>query len=476
MKRLFILFILFVLGGCKLQPDYKRPCVDIPQHWREKANRGSLAFNIGWWIQFEDPVLDCYIRFALANNKDIKIAVHRVKQASADWGIAASFLLPEVDINATVNRFEVSELTTAIPPGASRVNWNLFPFLSLSYEIDIWQRVKNLSDAGFWDFMASIQNRRTVLMTIVTSVASSYIDLRKLDQQLLVSKETLRARLEALRIITLRFEAGEVSLMDVRQAQSEVESAQVIKTKIELAITITENRLRVLLGLNPGPVKRGKTIDELTRKIYVPTGLPSDILCQRPDIIQAEDQLIAAHARLGAVKALYFPTFDLTAVYGYNSFQLNNLFTNAAKTWAYGVSIFEPLFNACRTYFQVKSAKEIQWQALFNYLNIIQQAFKEVDDALITEIKTKELQDIEFAKVETDADYLRLATLRYDNGETDYLTVLDAERKLFNSQLDYIETQSSHLKSYVDLFKVLGGGWVISADSYMLNQPPMQVD
>ena len=476
MKRALFFLSLLALSGCKIQPDYERPLVDIPKEWTEPANRGSLAFNTNWWIQFEDPVLDCYIRYALANNKNLKIAVHRVKQASADWGIAASFLLPEVDINAQVNRFEVSQITTAIPPGSSRVNWSIFPYLSLSYEIDIWQRVRNLSDASFWDFMASIQNRRTVLMTVVTSVASSYIDLRKLDRQLEISKETLRARLEALRIITLRFEAGEVSLMDVRQAQSEVEGAQVIKTKVELAITITENRLRVLLGLNPGPVKRGKTIDELTKQIYVPTGLPSDLLCQRPDIIQAEDQLIAAHARLGAVKALYFPTFDLTALYGYSSFQLNNLITNPAKTWAYGISVFEPLFNSFRTYFQVKSAKEVQWQALFNYLNIIQQAFKEVDDALITEIKTNELQNIEFAKVETDADYLRLATLRYDNGETDYLTVLDAERKLFNSQLDYIETQGNHLKSFIELLKVLGGGWVIGADSYMLNQPPMRVD
>jgi multidrug efflux system outer membrane protein len=476
MKPIFFILFFILLAGCSLQPDYKRPKVDIPNNWREKSNRGSLALNKNWWLQFNDPVLTCLIKYALGNNKDLKIAVHRVKQAAADWSSVSSYLYPDLNLNALVNRFEISEIVTPMPPGGERLNNNYFPYLSLSWEIDIWQRVKNLNDAAFWEFMASIQNRRTILITVVSAVANSYFELRKLDAQLIVANETLRARIDALKIITLRFKAGEVSLVDVRQAQSEVESAQVVKTKIELQITITENRLRVLLGLNPGPISRGNTIDQLSKNIYVPTALPSDLLCQRPDIKEAEDKLIAAHAKLGAVKALYFPKIMLNGNYGFNSLHLNTLFTNPAETWSIGFSLFEPIFNAFRTYFQVKSAKEIEWQTLFNYLLIIQQAFKEVDDALITEIKTKELEKIEFAKVETDADYLRLATLRYDNGETDYLTVLDAERKLFDSQLQFIETQSNHLKSFVELFKTLGGGWVVDADCYMLNQEPMRVD
>lgn len=476
-KSIIICILLpLIISSCKLQKDYKRPFIDIPTSWQNQTNHEPLAFNKNWWQQFEDPVLNDYIQFALANNKDLKIAVHRVRQAAADYGVVSSYLYPEIDLNILTERLGVSQITYALPPGMARTNWLLSPYFSLFYEIDIWDRVKNLSEASFFEVMSQVQHRRMILLTVVSAVASTYIELRKFDQQLLVSLETLKAREEALRIISLRYKGGQVSMMDVRQAESEVETARAAKTEYERLVTITENTLRVLLGLNPGPIKRGKTIDELSHNIEVPMGLPSDLLCQRPDIQKAEDELISSHANLASIKALFFPTLDLNGAYGASSLQLSNLFTNPANMWSIGITLFEPIFNACKTFYQVQSAAEIEWQALFNYLQVIQQAFKEVDNALISEIKFKELEKIDARKVFIDSDYLRLATIRYDNGETDYLNVLDAERKLFQSELDLAKSQSEHLKSYVDLYKSLGGGWIIDSDTFMLNQPSMKLD
>lgn len=476
MLRGLCLLLLLFLVSCNLQKPYKRPCLDIPKRWRLPTNHDNIAYNARWWHQFQDPVLDCYIRTALANNKDLKIAVHRVLQVCDEWKIVSASLYPEVDANLIVQRGEVSANATALLPGESRVSWDLNPFFSLSYEVDVWKRVQNLSDAALFDLFASVQARRIVVMGVVTAVASTYVKLRMYDAQRIIANQTLDSRLAAVKLINTRYEAGQVSLMDVRQAEAEAEDAAVTKTQLELAISLTENLLSVLLGQNPGPKVRGKTIDELQRTIYVPMGLPSELLCQRPDIMQAEDQLESTHFRVGAAKALFFPQIFLTADYGAQSTQLSNLWSGGSRTWTYGLNIVENIFDAGKIYYQFRSAKELRWQALYNYQNVIQTAFKEVDDALITENKTKELIDIESARVDTVGDYLRLSTLRYDNGETDYLTVLDAQTRLFESQLSLVGVQNDHIASYIDLYKSLGGGWVPSADCYAITRPAMRVD
>jgi multidrug efflux system outer membrane protein len=297
----------------------------------------------------------------------------------------------------------------------------------------------------------------------VSAVANGYINLRDLDKQLEVAKRTAKSREESYQLFKLRYEGGVISELELNQVKSEYEQALATIPQIEKQIAFRENGLSVLIGKNPGPIARGKSVDDLVLPA-VPAGLPSDLLERRPDIRQAEQALIAANARIGVAKAQFFPTISLTGLFGWSSTALDELFTGPAKVWSYAGALTAPIFTGGFLTGQLKATEAIQKQTLINYQSTIQNAFREVDDALIDQRRTREQLEAQKRQVDALKEYARIARLRYENGYTSYIEVLDAERSLFNAELQYAQTQGVLFQALVNLYKAVGGGWVVEAD------------
>ena len=311
--------------------------------------------------------------------------------------------------------------------------------------------------------MTGVQTCALPIFSLVSSIATGYIALRSFDKQLNIAKRTAETRREAVALFELRYRGGVVSQVEVAQVRSEYEVAVARVPLIERAIAQTENALSVLIGRNPGPIKRGKTIDEL-REVAVPAGIPSDLLARRPDIRQSEQELIAANANIGAARALYYPRISLTGLFGYASGDLGDLFQGPARQWSFGGSIVGPIFTFGLVEGQVAFAEAQQKELLTSYGRTIQNAFREVDDSLIDNRKSRERLDAQGRQVAALRDYARLAKLRYEGGYTSYLEVLDAERSLFNAELQYSLTQGELFNALVNIYKSMGGGWVNEAD------------
>jgi multidrug efflux system outer membrane protein len=302
-----------------------------------------------------------------------------------------------------------------------------------------------------------------VILSLVTSVATAYVDLRSLDRQLEIAQQTAKSREESVRLFEIRFKGGNISEMELSQVRSEYYVALAAIPDLEKRIRQQENLISILLGKNPGPIVRGKMIDAIALPA-VPVGLPSDLLTRRPDVRQAEQALIAANARIGVAKAQYFPSISLTGFFGSASTELSDLFTGPAKAWSYAGSLAGPIFTAGKIKGSVKAAQAVQQQALFGYEQAVQNGFRELEDALIDQDRTRVQLDAQAKQVEALATYARLARLRYEEGYTSYIEVLDAERSLFNGQLSYTQTQDTLLRALVTLYKAMGGGWVVEAD------------
>jgi multidrug efflux system outer membrane protein len=301
-------------------------------------------------------------------------------------------------------------------------------------------------------------------------VANGYIALRDLDKQLGVAIQTAKSREESYKLFKLRFEGGVISELELNQVKSEYEQALATIPQIQKLIAYQENALSQLLGRNPGPINRGKSMDELVLP-SVPAGLPSALLEKRPDIRQAEQTLIAANARIGVARAQYFPTISLTGLFGWASADLSELITGSAQVWSWGGTLTAPIFTGGRIKGQVKTAEAIQREALFGYQNTIKTAFREVDDALINQRRTREQMEAQQRQVDALREYARFARLRYENGLTSYIEVLDAERSLFSAELGYAQTQGVLFASLVNLYKTMGGGWVAEADKMTVSAP-----
>ena len=311
--------------------------------------------------------------------------------------------------------------------------------------------------------LGSEEARYAVILTLVASVANTYIDLRGLDRELEIALRTAKTREETYQLFKLRFEGGVISELELSQVTSEYEDVMAVIPGIEKNIAQVENGLSVLLGRNPAPVTRGKPIDALTPPA-VPAGLPSELLERRPDIRQAEQDLIAANARIGVARGLYFPTISLTGFYGTASAEFDELFSGPASIWNYGGQLTVPIFTAGRIAGIVKASEAVQQQRLARYRQAIENAFREVDDALIDQQKSRERLAAQGRQVDALRTYAGIARLRFDEGYTSYIEVLDAERSLFNVERSYTLTQAAVLRSLVDLYKAMGGGWVAQAD------------
>jgi multidrug efflux system outer membrane protein len=394
----------------------------------------------------------------------VKIAAGRVEEFMGRYGVTRAAQFPQVTASGNAIRQGFSDYTNPLPSASLQNPGSLYQlFLNGSWQIDLWGQLRRATEAARADLLSTEEARRGVILTLVTSVASAYTDLLGLDKQLEIAERTAKVRENSFNLFTLRFERGLISELELRQAESEYRSAQATIPFLQKLIAQQENALCVLLGRNPGPIPRGRPIDQLVLPL-VPAGLPSSLLENRPDIRQAEQDLIAANARIGVAKALYFPTIFLTGTYGVVSRDLDLLFTAPAKAWTYAVPAIGPVFTAGATAGQVKVAESVQQETLFRYQKVIQQAFREVDDALVDQTKSRKMLAIQGEQVEALRGYARLAELRYDNGYTSYLEVLDAQRSLFQGELLYAQTQVVLFRALVNIYKSMGGGWVAEAD------------
>jgi multidrug efflux system outer membrane protein len=312
-----------------------------------------------------------------------------------------------------------------------------------------------------------------VVLTLVSAVAAAYVDIAAFDKQLVITQGTAETRRKTRNLFQLRFDKGIISEVDLSQAESEYQDALARLPEIELAIARAENALSVLLGRNPGPIARGLTIDELILP-EVPAGLPSDLLERRPDIRAAEQVLVAANAQIGVAKSLYFPAISLTAAFGTASTDLSDLFSGPSKAWSFGVPLTVPIFTAGRIGGEVKAAEAFQKQALYSYLQSVQNAFREVDDALVDRAKSRQRLRVLAAQLKALNNYVRLGRMRYDEGVTSYLEVLDAERSRFNVELSYTTVQNVVFRSLISIYKAMGGGWVEQAEEGLSAQPVME--
>lgn len=454
-----------LVAGCMVGPDYTRPAVDAPKVFIYEPKDAADTANTQWWKQFNDPVLDGLIAEALANNLNVKVAAANVEQAVGVLTQTRSALFPQVGYDGTGGRARSTEVgaTPELARFIPNPQTSYQALLTASWELDLWGRIRRLSESARASLLATDEARRGVILSLVASVASNYLTLRGLDEQLVISNQTLGAYGESLRLFKLQFQYGQISQMNVSQVASQYETAAAQIPQIESQIAQTENSLSVLVGRNPGPIPRGKSIYELALPA-VPAGVPSDLLTRRPDLLQAEDTLIAANAQIGAARALYFPTISLTGQGGTASSSLSNLFTGPSRVWAYAGSLVGPIFTFGAVSGQVAQSEAGQRSALYSYQYSIQNAFADVESSLVASQKLQQQQAAQERLVAALSDYARLATLQYNGGYTSYTTVLQAEQSLFPAQLALASLRASVFSSSVNIYKAMGGGWIVDAD------------
>jgi len=435
--------------------------MEIGQNYRFEPKNSTEYANLSWWKQFQDPTLDHLIEVALENNQDLKMASARVLEFYAKYKIVFSQFFPQVSADGFVDRSKLSQDIDffPIPPGVPRLN-DLYSLIAkFAYEIDFWGKIRNASDAAKSIYLGEINARRNVVVTLVSSVAASYILLKQYHNQLQIASLTYESRQQAWNIARLRFEGGIVSELDVKQAESEDLAAQAQMKTFEALIARQEDLLSVLLGQAPGPIFEGTPLSDLVMVPTIPAGLPSDLLENRPDILQAEQRILAANAEVGVARAAFLPSFTLTGDLGQITTNSKTLFKDSANFFDITIKTFAPLFTGWRLTNQLSESEAVLLQALHAYQQTILTALKEVSDALIDHQKAEEKLVIQNLRVVASRDYLKLANLRYFNGQNDYLTVLDAEKSLFITQLEAATTQGDLFLSLVALYKALGQGW-----------------
>jgi len=459
-KSAVLMLMLAGVTGCTLGPDYTRPTIDTPDQWRIDDTVSNDLANSKWWLQFNDPVLDKLVEDSLRGNLDVRIAAARVDQFLGALNATRSQLYPQIGYGAEASRAQASRIgQPPLPPGADPYFSLYQASLGTAWQLDLFGRVQRLSEAAQAQVYASEQAQRGVVLTLVGNVAASYIGLRALDRQLEIAKATSDNFNETARIFDLRFKAGIVSKTEVMQITSQAQQAKAAIPAFEQAIAAQENLISILLGQNPGPIARGKTIDQLVTP-QIPSGLPSTLLARRPDILQAEQNLVAANANVGATKALYFPNISLTGLFGSVSTAFSELFTDPASAMFIGASVTGPIFTFGGIKGQVKSAEAQKQQALLVYRLTILNAFRETDDALTGSFKKASEVAEQQKRVDALREFARLSKLRFEKGMTGYLDVLVAENELFSAELAAVRLRADRNTQVINVYRAMGGGWV----------------
>lgn len=470
MRRLSLIFYTLLLAGCMMGPNYSRPDINSPETFRYETKEVRDTVNTLWWEQFQDPALNVLISEALRNNKNVKIAAANVEQAVGVLAQVRSPLFPQANYSGSAARARISESDTSQLPVSIPNPRDSFQVLAgASWEIDLWGRIRRLSEAARANLLATDEARRGAILSLVSMTATNYFQLCGLDEQLAIARKDLASYGESVRIFELQFKYGQVSRMTVEQARTRYETAAATIPQIESQIVQTENALSILLGRNPAPISRGRSLGELALPA-VPSGLPSQLLANRPDILQAEQNLIAANAQIGAARALYFPSISLTGGYGQASHHLDDLFKGPGRIWSYGGSITGPIFTAGAISGQVKQTEAAREVALLAYESSIQNAFADVENALSAHSKINEQLQAQKRLVDAASEYTRLSKLLYEGGYAPYSTVLQAQEQLFPAELNYALYRASQFTSLVNIYKAMGGGWVAEAEEITITQ------
>ena len=460
-RFLALLGITALASGCTVGPNYKKPAANVPGTYRgltpEEAAKTDSA-SLGdqkWWDVFQDEQLQALIRTALQQNYDVRIAGARILQAQAQLGITRADQFPTVSAGAgiTDQRSAKGKFFPAFETSTGQLN------VSAAWELDFWGKFRRATEAARANLLASESARQEVILTLVANVSSAYFQLRALDLELEISKRTLASRQESLRLTTILADRGSTSLLDVRQAEQLVFTAAAEIPSLEQQIEQEENLISILLGKNPDTVPRGQALTEQARPPAVPAGLPSSLLERRPDIREAEQQLIGANAQIGVAKAAYFPQISISGSAGLQSAALTNLFSGPSGTWNFGTSLTQPIFTAGKIRSNVRFAEAQQQASLLFYQQTIQGAFRSVSDALIAYRKTREFRAQEELLFQSAQDAARLSHMRYTGGVTGYLEVLTNETNAFSAELGLVQAQLNELLALVQLYEALGGGW-----------------
>ncbi len=454
-----------LLAGCAVGPDYHRPSLDVPAHYRDAAPAAASAAgdaasigDSGWWEVYSDPDLQALLATAIRNNYDVKIAVARIDEARAQLGSQRLNYLPQLSVDAAAGRAKTSEYATL--PGFPRINNEAQVQILASYQIDLWGQLRRATEAARANLLASQYARRAVAVTLVASVANDYFELISLDSQLEITRHTVIDREKFVDLTHAQHERGYATGLDVATAEADLAAARAAVPDLERRIAQSEDQISVLIGSNPEPVTRahyGEAVPEAPPR--PPPGLPSRLLERRPDVAQAEQQLVAANAQIGVAKAALFPNISLTGSAGSLSEPFNNLFTAPAAEWSAGVSLIQPLLSAQSNLYQVELADATKRAALYQYEKTVQSAFQDVADALVAYTKYGEQEREQALQVDALRRAREIALARYRIGYASYFDVIQADRDLFAAQLALAQAYADNLSALVQLYSALGGGW-----------------
>lgn len=452
----------FLLASCTVGPNYKPPVVDIPatyrtpEPYRAAGQNGQSLGDEKWWTVFQDQELQKLIRSALQQNYDLRIAATRVLQAGAQLGVTRADEFPSVEGGPALTGVRSPAI-----PGVFRGYQYLADELtaSASWNIDFWGRYRRATEAARANLIASEWGRRSVISTLVSNVATTYFQLRELDLELEIAHRTLDSRQQSLRLTETLESGGATSMVDVRQAQQLVETAAEMIPDTEREIQQQENQISILLGENPTEIPRGRRLTEEPLPPSVPAGLPSMLVQRRPDIRQAEQELISANAQIGVARAQFFPQISLTGSAGFESIGLGNLFSGAAGTWNFTTALTQPIFTAGRLHANLQLAEAQQQQALLTYKQTIQQAFRDVSNALIAYQRYREYGEHQQVLTAAAQDAANLSEMRYKGGVASYLEVLTNETNYFSAELSLARARLNERLSLVQIYNALGGGW-----------------
>jgi multidrug efflux system outer membrane protein len=458
MRNAALLMLAVLLASCAMGPDYARPPIPASEPFRmaEAAKEVTSIANLPWWELLRDEELQTLIRISLEENKDLKRAVATIDEFQARALIAKMDFAPQLSNTTSTPTF--GRQASFLFPGFPNP-FNYYTQGTLSWELDVWGRIRRSNEAARADLISKEENRRAVVLQLVGGVAESYFDLLQFDMQLDIARRTLKAWEESVKIAQARLKQGMTSRLDADQFEAERANAAARAAELERQMVQKENQISVLLGHNPHRIPRGKTLTEQVMPPEVPPGLPSELLQRRPDIVQAERELHAVTARIGAAKAERFPQISLTGILGISSPQLSKLIDDQTYFAEVGPGFTAPLFNAKILGFQQRAVEAQARQAVAHYEQTILVAFREVEDALVAVRTAREQRAAQVQQVDALRSALHLANLRYKGGLANYLDVLVAQRNLFEAELALTGSHRLYLVSIVQLYKALGGGW-----------------
>lgn len=459
-----LVLLTALLPGCVLMgPDYERPAFSLPAIFGSNeevdANQAPLTAENPWWELYQDAVLNELVNLALQNNTDIKIAVARIEEADAFAREVGAALFPQIDLDAAGSRSRISQLgANPLMSGVNPIRENYNIRLGASFELDFWGKLRRAKESAKAQALSTRYARDTVTLSLAGLVASNYLQLRSLESQIALSEDSLRTRNESLTLTKKRLEGGVSSALDMHQAEvaSSNLAAQIVELKRLRAIS--EHQLALLTGQLDLKLAAGD-IRQLPLPPLPPAGLPSSLLEARPDIRQAEEQLVAQNANIGVAKAAMFPTISLTASYGGESAQLSDVLKSAARIWSGGLGLNLPIFDAGRLSSRLDQATAQQKQALASYEGAIRTAFQEVNDALVTVRQNAEREALLDSSRESARKAVEISDNRYKSGYSAYIDVLDSQRVYNDAAIAYVQSRQARLIASVDLFKALGGGW-----------------